>query len=204
MKPNIFSTFLIRGGLLGLILAGACQPAPRLGQSDIGRGGLPMGVGLRSAKLAGFRLAEEDASQISSHYTLTNAGQILKIDVFRGVEKSSAEALQQEGIINLEALYENALSPYPGDISREIVSGKRFKPRFFRRELHGRFHPYFLLFASERLAYGAAAADLIRYKSLLGWLYCEPGERFYKVRYFAPLSTEDRQMEKFFLSLDCH
>jgi hypothetical protein len=103
----------------------------------------------------------------------------------------------------LQALYANALSPYPGDISHRMVAREKFRPRFFTKEADGNSHQYFLLFASERQGYGVTSEDSVRFKSLLGWFYCAGERRFCKVRYFAPLTTSDSELVRLFLSLGC-
>jgi hypothetical protein len=158
---------------------------------------------LRSPLLREFRLTETDKGRSSIRYTLTARERVLKIEVIREVEKDTAEALLKDGIMGLEALYANALSPYPGDISNKVVADPRFRPEFVRRTSGQTTYSYYLLFANERLGYGAATADAVKFKSLLGWLYCEQSKEFYKVKYFVPLETKAQQVEALFLSLAC-
>ena len=109
----------------------------------------------------------------------------------------------EDGIMGVQALYANALSPYPGDISKEVVSDGRFRPQLVRTNRNGQPRDYVLLFANDRLGYGATTADAARYRSLLGWFYCERTDVFYKVRCFIPLTERKEELETFFLSLSC-
>ena len=162
-----------------------------------------LGSSLRAGSIAGLHLSETNQGRASLQYTLTNETCILRIEAFPDLDPDAATMLLQEGIMGLQALYGNALSPYPGDISNLQVAQEKFRPRFFAREVNGTSYQYFVLFASERLGYGVTSDDSVKFKSLLGWLYCGTGRCFYKVRYFAPKGTADLEMERFFLALGC-
>ena len=158
---------------------------------------------LKSPLLREFTLTETDKGRSSTRYTLAAKERNLKIEVMREVDKETADALLNDGIMGLEALYANALSPYPGDISNKVVADARFRPEFFRKTIGQTTYSYYLLFANERLGYGAVTTDTVKFKSLLGWLYCEQSKDFYKVKYFVPLETKAQQVEALFLSLAC-
>jgi hypothetical protein len=158
---------------------------------------------LKSPLLREFRLTETDQGRSSTRYTLAAKERTLKVEAIREVDKEAAEALLNDGIMGLEALYANALSPYPGDISNKVVADPRFRPEFVRKTIGQTTYSYYLLFANERMGYGAATTDTVKFKSLLGWLYCEQNKEFYKVRYFVPLETKAQEIEALFLSLGC-
>ena len=162
-----------------------------------------MPASLKSPLLRDFALAETDNGPSSTRYTLNAKERVLKIEVLHEVDKEAAEALLSDGIMGLEALYANALSPYPGDISNKVVADPRFRPELARKTVGQTTYTYYLLFANERLGYGAATADTVKFKSLLGWFYCERSKDFYKVKYFVPLKTEAPQVAALFLSLAC-
>jgi hypothetical protein len=158
---------------------------------------------LQSGRMGDFRLSEKSSLRIPHQFTFTNRDSVLKIEVFPNLDREAAETLLQDAIMGVHALYANALSPYPGDISHRIESNPKFRPQFFTRTVGGVTFSYFVLFANERLGYGATADDLVRYRSLVGWLHCGPSGNFYKVRLFKPLTTENRELEELFLSLRC-
>ena len=74
------------------------------------------------AALAGFKLAERIEKRGMVQITFTNKTQTAKFDLIPHIDEASATQLRDEGIISLQALYANALSPYPGDISNEVVT----------------------------------------------------------------------------------
>lgn len=158
---------------------------------------------LKSKCLRDFTLTAIEKGRSSTVHTFTTKDRLLKIEVIPEVEKETAGALLSDGIMGLEALYANALSPYPGDISNTVVGDARFRPKFFRKEVGQTTYSYYLLFANERMGYGASTADSVKFKSLLGWVYCETSKDFYKVKYFVPLETEAPSVEGIFLALTC-
>ena len=153
--------------------------------------------------LRGFVLTETNPRRDSTVYTLTNRDSVIRIEVLEHIDAPDAETLRQDGVMGIQALYANALSPYPGDISKEVVSDARFRPQLVRTNWNGQPRDYVLLFANDRLGYGATTADAVRYRSLQGWFYCERGDIFYKVRCFFPLTARNEALETFFLSLVC-
>ena len=157
----------------------------------------------KSKLLAPFRLSESQERRFSTEFTLTNNGRVLKIEAMPNLGREGAQTMLDDGIMGVQALYANALSPYPGDISREVVSDARFRPQLVRTNWNGQPRDYVLLFANERFGYGATTADAARYRSLMGWFYCEREDVFYKVRCYFPLAARKEDLETFFLSLTC-
>lgn len=153
--------------------------------------------------LRGFVLAETDAKRDSTVYTLTNNGSVLKIEVLEHIDAPDAATLLQDGVMGIQALYANALSPYPGDISNQVATELAFQPRLFRVTNSPVAFTYLLLYANDRFGYGATTKDSVKYKSLIGWFYCEPRKEFFKVKLFASPKAGDREMERTLTSLRC-
>ena len=128
---------------------------------------------------------------------------MLQLEVITDLDPDSAETLIEDGIMGIHALYANALSVYPENLSKQVATPDRFRPQFFRKEVNSVPYRFFLLYATERLAYGAASEDTIKRRSLLGWIYCAGQRTLYKLRLFAPLETQPADLEKFFLALPC-
>jgi hypothetical protein len=156
-----------------------------------------------SPMLNKFRLLETIEHRSSTEYALTNGGWFLKIEVIPELEAESAKTLLEESILSVEALYANALSPYPGDISKEVVSDPRYRPQLRRVPAPAPERAYYSLHANARFGYGATTSDAVRYRSLLGWFYCPRRGDFYKVRCYAPLTLAPEELQAFFLSLTC-
>jgi hypothetical protein len=188
-----------------VLLSMGCSPArPPLPRAQPSHADLTRYPALpRAAGAATFQLAEVQERRFSTEYTLTNQTQILKVEAIAGVGRADAERLAADGVMGVQALYANALSPYPGDISREVISDARFRPQVMHTNWHRQSRSYIVLFANERLGYGATTIEAARYHSLIGWFYCESGEVLYKVRIFSPAATRREELEQFFLALEC-
>jgi hypothetical protein len=153
--------------------------------------------------LPGFFLAGTDIKPDSTVYTFTNEASVLKIEVLEHIEPSDANILIQDGVMGIQALYANALSPYPGDISNKIATDPAYRPRLVQATNAATRFNYFLLYANDRLGYGATTKDSVKFKSLVGWFHCAARKEFFKVKMFAPLVTSDRDLEAMFFSLRC-
>ena len=180
------------GALLILLTACASVPEP---QTSVP---LP-----KSKQLASFRLSETQERRFSTEFTLIAGERVVKIEAVPNVGREGAQTMIEDGIMGVQALYANALSPYPGDISKVIVSDARFRPELVRTNFSGRTFQYVLLYANERFGYGAMTADAARHRSILGWFYCEGADVFYKVRGFFPATAKREELESFFRSLNC-
>lgn len=119
---------------------------------------------------------------------------VLKIEAITGIGKASAGLLLEDEALTVKALYEAALSPYPGEISNQIVCNERFKPVFGTAEAKLNFS-YFALFATDRLTYGACSEDLVKYKAILAWAYCEKKKTLYRFELFTQAQLKSAQPE---------
>lgn len=196
-------TILFAFAAVAIALAGCQSP-------NVKRAGLPATVAPEIASrlpnskaLAAFHFVDAHQRRISTELTFTNGPQLLKIEFVPDLGREGAKIMLDDGVMGVQALYANALSPYPGDISREVVTDTRYLPTLIRTNWNGRASAYALLYANDRFGYGAMAADAVRYRALVGWFYCEKTDVFYKVRCFLPLTSRREELEALFLSLDC-
>jgi hypothetical protein len=200
-QASISAGFQVVAGLVAVGLAG-CAP---LAQKEPAARQLPeaRAIEARGYHLPGFHVSEIQQRRFSSEMTFTNAERVVKIEVVPELDREGAQTLLNDSVMGVQALYANALSPYPGDISRQVVSDRRFRPELVRTNWGSGARQYMLLFANDRLGYGAVTDDVVKYRSLLGWIYCEGAGTFYKVRYFGPLDARREEFENFFRSLAC-
>lgn len=196
-------TFVIILAAMALALSG-CQSnhAKRVGLSPTPAPAVAARLP-KSEALAAFQFVEGQERRFSTEVTFTNGPRLLKIEIVPDLGRDGAQLMLDDGVMGVQALYANALSPYPGDISREVVTDARFRPELVRTNLSGQLRTYVLVFANERFGYGAMAADAVRYRALVGWFYCERKDIFYKVRCFLPLTARREDLEALFLSLGC-
>jgi hypothetical protein len=150
-----------------------------------------------------FQLVERVEDRFSTRTTFRKGEQVLNLETIGDLDADSAQTLIEDGIMGVHALYAQALSAYPENLSKQVSAPEHFRPRFYRREHDGVRYNYFLLYANDRSAYGATDEDSVKQRSLLGWIYCEHRQTVYKIRMFAPLATPHATLEEFFLSLPC-
>ena len=153
------------------------------------------------ASLRGFELTERTEGRHSTSFVLRSGEVTVKLEVLQGIDGPSADALFDDGRMGLEALHADALSPYPGDISKRISAGAEYLPRFKSQDAEDARRRWCLLFANDRLGYGATTRDAVRYRSLCGWIHRPTSGSFTKVRVFEPLASDEADMERLFLSL---
>lgn len=158
---------------------------------------------LNSEYLEEYRLSEKYLKKDSVTYIFTNKENIINLEEIKDIKKESADEFIEEEIITIEALYSNSLSPYPGDVSNEIVCNERFIPKFLNKTVNNLTYFYFILFSNERQSLGACSEELVKYKSLIGWNYCENTKTLNKIELFSPLDTDNEELEKIFLSFSC-
>ncbi len=158
---------------------------------------------LTSPHLTRFTLVDTLSRRQSRVLIYKSTDSTLKIEALPNIDEKSAKQLEESGAMGIEALYASALSPYPGDISKKIVVDEKYRPGFIKKSRNGEVGSFYILFASERFGYGAGTADTVKFKSLIGWIYCKDSRTFYRLRYFGPLDIIDRKLETFFASFSC-
>jgi hypothetical protein len=192
---------LLASFFMPVVCAGEEAVGARLAAAKTSTNRLP--ALLQSELFMRFHLAEVLPRRFSTEYTYTNQSNLVKLEVIQDLDADAAQTIIKDGIMGIEALYANALSPYPGDISKEIVSDNRYRPKLAEKQRRHHTYRYFLLFANERFGYGVTTPDVIKYKSLAGWLYCEAERCLYKIRYFVPAAADKDDRETLFLSCTC-
>lgn len=112
----------------------------------------------------------------------------LKIDVWLHTEQPEAESIIKSHTIRMYTLYENAVSPYPGEISNAISCAQEYRPTYTIKQAGARETHFFTGYANDRLAFGACADDLIANRAAVAMFYCGEQKRLYKLELFFPIS----------------
>ena len=105
------------------------------------------------------------------------------ISLFRLNKKSALNLVLEKNAI-LNSQYEARDSSYPGEITKEIVCPREFKP-IENIIKNGNSVSTFQVYATQRLTYGVCAEDLIFYKSFYGFFYCY-GKGLFQIEIFVP------------------
>ncbi len=162
-------------------------------------------IGLSSEAFEGFTVEKKlfDETEQSTKLLYSRNEMVLKISSLDNIDKASAEIVLSDQIQTINALYADALSPYPGEISNEIMCPERFKPEFHTRQTPWLDYTYFTLFATDRFTYGACTEDLVKYKSILAWTYCSKKNTFYRFEFFIPIETFSKSHLDMITSFRC-
>ena len=162
-------------------------------------------ISLSSQELEGFSVDKLffDEQEKSTKAMLRSSKDILKIEAITDIDKRSADILLEDKIVTIHALYGNALSPYPGEISNKIICNEEYLPEFDTTQSKSLDYSYFILFANERFTYGACSEDLVKYKAILAWTFCEGKNIFYQFELFAPIETFSQSNIDLITSFKC-
>jgi len=160
-------------------------------------------IGLRSEYLREFSLEDQYEQKSSKKYFFVKGEEKLQIEKIEGIDQQSSDTLTDSEIMSIQALYANALSAYPGEVSNKIVCNDQFKPVYREKITDEASYKYFLLHSTERFGLGACTEDVIKYKHVVGWVFCSQKNTLFIIKYFVPLSNTFNDLEHIFLSFSC-
>lgn len=112
---------------------------------------------------------------------LSNDNDLIRIEVRKNVKEESAQKDIQGEIVRMKALFENALSPYPGELSNEIQCAKEFKPALTIKKINNTEVSYFNGFLNERMVFGSCVKEQAVYKGILALFYCSSKKQLFQL-----------------------
>ncbi|MAF35326.1 hypothetical protein CMO91_05785 [Candidatus Woesearchaeota archaeon] len=116
----------------------------------------------------------------------------LLVDSTEGISAEDARILQEQTITGIRAAYANELSPYPGQLSNELECSAEFQPVITDE--------YVLAYSTISKGVGACTHDTAKYRTLIGWKYCEELKTLYAIQYHTP---KNESPIPFFESMRC-
>lgn len=137
---------------------------------------------------------------------LSKDSDLLRVDVRSSIPESDAEKRIQARITMMKVLFENAASPYPGEISDEIECGERYKPVFSVEEINGIQVSYFIGYLNKRLVFGVCTEDQIAYQGILSLFYCPSQSQLFQLEIITSKEKFSRSPEasrEMFSSITC-
>jgi hypothetical protein len=160
-------------------------------------------LGIAAAWLKSYSLEEYNLQTDSEIFILRSKGRHLRIEKIMGIDEASARILSEDEIFSIKALYANILSPYPGEVSHQIVCNPQYQPQYFSYQNEQMRWEYVFLYSTDRFGLGACHEDILGYRHIIAWILCREKETLYIVRYYAPVTSSFEEMEKEILSLRC-
>ena len=97
---------------------------------------------------------------------------IARIDMQGPMGHDEAASLIEQRMRSLQTIYDRHVSPYPGELSSEIVCDDSYKPILGTLEAHGVTVQFVKGLATARFTFGACVDDLVAYKGAVAWYWC--------------------------------
>lgn len=128
---------------------------------------------------------------------LSDKNDLIRVEVKSKVEEDEAEKNIEAEITRMKALFQNAASPYPGEVSDEIECSEEFKPVFKTMKETNPKISYFSGFLNSRLTFGVCTQDQAVYKGILALFYCSKQKQVFQLEMIAPKEEFSASPEKY-------
>ena len=106
---------------------------------------------------------------------------IIHVELVEYMGEKQAQAYIKNKKVGIESLFLPSPVHYPGAITQTVTCPDEFKPIFGVRD----GLDYYILYASERFSYGVCSLGGVKYKSLVGFLYCPERDIFTEIKLFS-------------------
>ncbi|MDO8551808.1 MAG: hypothetical protein Q7S03_03980 [bacterium] len=128
---------------------------------------------------------------------------IIRVEVRSNLSSEEAKSLTRSQVTKINALFANAISPYPGAISDEIVCPEEFKPVYKTSNINGLEVTSLTGFLNNRLVFGACSQDQAAYKDVLSLFYCKKPKSFFTFELIKPNNQNAKDFLQTLSSLRC-
>lgn len=144
----------------------------------------------------------EDNSSIFRALYHQNNDVFLRLEVKSNIEEVDASKLLSSKTSHLSDIFENSISPYPGELSVNIACADRYRPKLISSSRWS----YFIGYLNDRLQFGSCSEDQIQNQGAIGFLYCPNQKKFFQIEYIVSVEKdEDKapQIKELMDSLSC-
>lgn len=156
-------------------------------------------IGISNEFIKQFMIEKSSESYDTTIFNGEYKDKLIKIKILNNFNLEKAENYISDKLFVINSLYRGIHSPYPGDLSNRIECSNEFKPL----KISNNPFDYHIVYASDRFTYGACSFDLIKYKSLFFFFYCENIEQFYQIELFIPINEDTLTYENSLKSIKC-
>lgn len=111
--------------------------------------------------------------------TLTKGNIRVRLEAYSAPSQEVSERFTQTKVMQLQGLFENIRSPYPGALSNEIICEDRFKPIIKDININGIKTKTITGYLNERLQYGSCVESQLTYTGKTAILYCKNQKKWY-------------------------
>lgn len=125
----------------------------------------------------------------------------VRIDIQTEISQSQAKETTNLRIMALNALFEDRVSAYPGQVSREITCSQKYKPVIEKIDQNGTEITLVKGLFTSRFTMGACVDDLLPNKGFIAWYWCSKTKILNQVEVISP--KENDKTEIILSSLGC-
>tara|TARA_Y100000310_G_C20694121_1_gene824251 strand:- start:3625 stop:4107 length:483 start_codon:yes stop_codon:yes gene_type:complete len=124
----------------------------------------------------------------------------LSLTFFDTMDYELAAEFIDESSTLFESLFEEQRVGYAGQHTRFISCPEEYKPLAFSQNISQGKITYFISYANSNFVAGVCVDDLIMYKSVHGWIYCDLSRKLIQVDYFI---SKDLDVNTFIEKITC-
>ena len=130
-------------------------------------------------------------------------GRIIRVEILAKIDGESARKHVTNRRYAVDSLFLDIAAPYPDVVTTTLECPEQFRPKVKEINIGNFETAYYEIFATERLTYGACSDDLIKYKTILTWAYCENSKNLFQMELFVPKSEFNGDYADLFNSFKC-
>jgi len=159
----------------------------------------PFKLEISSNFIEKFKLKQSSYTYDSITFTGEYKDLIIQMKVLKDVDLEKVNTYISDKMFMINSLFRGVSSPYPGALSNRIECPEEFKPL----KLANKPFDYYIVYASDRFTYGVCSWSLIKYKSIIYFLYCDKEKKLYHIKLFMPANKEISDYGKILTSIKC-
>ncbi|MBI5356112.1 hypothetical protein HZB78_00670 [Candidatus Collierbacteria bacterium] len=125
----------------------------------------------------------------------------IRVNIQNKISKSQAQEITNLRIMALNALFEDKVSAYPGQISKEISCNQKYKPEIEKIAQNDTEITFAKGLFTDRFTMGACVDDLLPNKGFIAWYWCSQTNTLNQVEMISP--KENDKIETILSSLGC-
>lgn len=161
-------------------------------------------AGVAIPSLNEFTIIEVRTSKISDLSVISISAQkdeiLVRLKLTQRMGTGFARLYEQEKRAGIESLFITQPAHYPGIITREVECSLEFQPDVGTAgDL-----AYYIMYANERFSFGVCSPDLVTYRFVLGFGYCEQQSIFVEIKmFYSPESFSKEESLNILRSFAC-
>jgi len=142
-----------------------------------------------------YRLSETYSDTPDSYRALYTSGtHMIRVSAEK-VRPENADDAIQASITRMNALFEKAPAPYPGDISDAVVCDPAFIPSFHTVSGTSGTIRYFTGYLNNRMTFGSCSQNQAVYRGSTAFFSCAEQELIIQAEYMIPVSEGSTETE---------